>query len=433
MPNEVSGEKAAPVVPLGNLPALTVPDLGQAPLAPEGSEHASAERLVLKLGRALHRYGVPAHQLEQTLIGVCRMFSLQGQFFSLPTAVLAFFGPLGDQRAGALRLEPGEIDLSKLVRLDDTVKHILAGKLSPARGVEVVEAIEQEPPYYGALVTTIALAASCACGARLFGGGLVEIIASGIIGLVLALLVTAFSGNSQDVKVPVCASVAALLSQLGTLYVPYATDVVTLSSLLSFLPGLTLTVAATELATRNFTSGAARLTLAALVFFQLVFGVALGTTLGQLAPVQPVSAAFSYPWWVDTLAAAGLTLSFVVLFRARLRDAGWMALAAVIALTGSRMGAKGLGPELGAWVGAMGVGIGANLYSRIMDRPASVFMMVGIVLLVPGSLGLRSFTWMLQEQTLLGASAMFRTILVAIALATGILTANVVVRPRSTL
>ena len=47
---------------------------------------------VLALARALHRYGTPAHRLEEALEIVGKDLGLKGEFFSTPTTIIASFG-----------------------------------------------------------------------------------------------------------------------------------------------------------------------------------------------------------------------------------------------------------------------------------------------------------------------------------------------------
>jgi uncharacterized membrane protein YjjB (DUF3815 family) len=76
------------------------------------------------------------------------------------------------------------------------------------------------------------------------------------------------------------------------------------------------------------------------------------------------------------------------------------------------------------------VGACSNLYARIRDRPALVALTPGIIILVPGSVGFRSLTSFLNQETVAGIDFAFTMMIVAVALVGGILTANIVVPPK---
>ncbi|MBC8058462.1 MAG: threonine/serine exporter family protein, partial [Rhizobiales bacterium] len=134
--------------------------------------------------------------------------------------------------------------------------------------------------------------------------------------------------------------------------------------------------------------------------------------------------------WVALVAAP---LAFTVLLRARPNDVGWIMLASGLSFSGARVGASLLGPELGVFVGALVIGAGANLYTRALRRPAAVPLVPGILLLVPGSVGYGSFIKFIERDVISGIETAFAMILVAVALVTGLLMANVVVPPRKIL
>jgi uncharacterized membrane protein YjjB (DUF3815 family) len=56
-----------------------------------------------------------------------------------------------------------------------------------------------------------------------------------------------------------------------------------------------------------------------------------------------------------------------------------------------------------------------------------------MLLLVPGSLGLRGVSSLLDRDTLTGVESAFATVVVAMAIVAGLLTANAVVSPRRSL
>jgi len=88
---------------------------------------------------------------------------------------------------------------------------------------------------------------------------------------------------------------------------------------------------------------------------------------------------------------------------------------------------------LGGCLGALLLGTACNVYGRALDRPVAVPMVPGIMLLVPGSLGFRSFSAMLDQDVVLGVETAFHMILIAASLVTGLLLANVTVPPRRAL
>ena len=143
---------------------------------------------VLKLGRGLHAHGYPAHRLEAALVRVSRRLGLHGQFFSMPTALFASFGVENDQRTFQIRIEPGAMDLRTLVALEAVADAVAEGAVDPSEGARRIDAAMAAPAPYPAWVSTLCFAVTSAAAARFFGGGLREIAASAIVGLVVGLL-----------------------------------------------------------------------------------------------------------------------------------------------------------------------------------------------------------------------------------------------------
>ncbi len=180
-------------------------------------------------------------------------------------------------------------------------------------------------------------------------------------------------------------------------------------------------------------AGTARLTRARSVLLAMGFGVALGGRLAEVlfgpAPLAPVAVA----GWTEWLALVVAPLGFVVLLKADWGDAPAIVLGSALAYFGTRLGSQLLGPELGAFLGALLVGAWGNAYARWRHRPAVIVISPGILLLVPGSIGFRSVTSLLDRNTVLGIEAAFTMAFVAVCLATGLLFGNVLVPPRSLL
>jgi uncharacterized membrane protein YjjB (DUF3815 family) len=70
--------------------------------------------------------------------------------------------------------------------------------------------------------------------------------------------------------------------------------------------------------------------------------------------------------------------------------------------------------------------MGSRWYSRITNRPSSITLVPGLLLLVPGSIGLRSLTSLVDRDVLIGIEGIFQMGLIAVSLASGILVSRLV-------
>ncbi|MGH9834525.1 MAG: threonine/serine ThrE exporter family protein [Blastocatellia bacterium] len=389
---------------------------------------------VLRLGRALHAYGIPAHRLEEVMEKASERLGLQGQFFSTPTSIFASFGPQEEQRTFLMRVTPGEVDLGKVAELDDVTTGVLRGAFGPAEGSQLIDRILAAPRRYGRVVTIIAFGLASAAASRFLGGGLKEIAASATIGLItglLSLLAGKYQSLGRVFEFVVAFTASALAESLTFVIGGYAVSNATLAGLIVLMPGLTLTIALVELSTKNLSSGTARLSGAFVIFLGIGFGVAVGGSVTDLLIGQPrVTRAVQAPEWTMIVALVAMPLALTVLLRAQLRDAVWIVIAGALAVGGSRVGVKFFGPEIGVFLGALTVGVASNWYARLLDRPATITEAPGILMLVPGSVGFRGLTALMDEKIVSGVDTTFKMILTAVALVAGMLMANIIAPPR---
>ena len=102
-------------------------------------------------------------------------------------------------------------------------------------------------------------------------------------------------------------------------------------------------------------------------------------------------------------------------------------------MIGARLGRAWLGPEIGAFLGATAIALVAHAHARFRDRPALLLLTPGMLMLVPGSVGFLSVSSMLDSDVVAALETAFRMILIATALAAGVLVASVAVPPRRAL
>lgn len=383
----------------------------------------------------LHAYGAAAQTLESSIVAIAARSGLEANVLSTPTSITLAVGSAASQQLRLVRVEPGGVDLGRLAAISELARRYTEGEISADRAVAELVAIRSRPPEWPLAVFLVAHAIASAAAAVFFGGGVPEIVTSAIFGLVIGIA-SQVSGRSQRLT-RILEPLSAILAALGAAFVasfvhPLAVSVVAVSGLIALLPGFTLTLAMSELATRNLVSGTARLASAAMTFMQLGFGVALGTALsGVLAWDQDITPA-SPPGMLAVLASVALgSLSFAAIFHVPARHLFAVVFVGACGFAGSRWGAQSLGPELGAFVGALVVGLAGNLYARVRHVPAAIVAVPGLLMLVPGSVGFRSVAALISDDVLGGIHAATGMFLIAAALVAGLLAANVFLRPRA--
>ncbi len=402
-----------------------------------------ASHFILHLARALHSHGYPAHRLESVLGEVSARLGVEAQFFTTPTSIFAGFGPQDAQRTHLLRVEPGETNLGHLSRLDEIMTDVVDGRITASEGSVRIGKLLAEPPRWTRWQTLVAFVLSSGAVSCFFGVTEFEVLVACVLGFVTGLCALAATRRPalSPVLEPLTASIVSTLAfAIAGITGSGNAYQTSLAGLIVLLPGLMFTIGLTELSTRHLASGTARLSGALVTFLGLGFGVALGVkaggllaTIAQANDVTWLVSTPRVPTWTAWAAMIVAPLCFAVLLRAERRDVGWIILAGVAAYLTSRFAGQSLGEELAAFLGALVVGAGSNLLARWQRTTAMVTQVPGLLLLVPGSIGFRSVTSLLGNETITGIDTAFQLALVGISLAAGLLAGNVVTgisRPR---
>lgn len=390
---------------------------------------------LLRLAELLHHYGTPAFRLERVLIKVASSLGIEGEFLSTPTSVMVSLGVGTEKEMHLVRGNSGEVNLGKLVEFDEVMEDVEHGRIDVEEASRRLEQVEARATGYPFVVTVLAFGIASAGAARFFGGGLAELGVTFLLSVGALMLGRVLTRRADivDLFEPLAAFLVAFTA-MSFSRVPgfeFNEKTVTLASLIVFLPGLTLTTALNELATRHLVSGVSRLAGSFAIFLTLLFGVALGWRVGiECFGSGVATTQHGLPSWTLWLTAAVAPFAFGILLDARPRELPVIFLAGFIGFLGVTLGSHIVGSDLAPFLGALLVGLVSNSYARISNRPAIVPMTPGIFMLVPGSFGFRSLTSFLERDALVGIDFAFQTGLVAISLVGGLLAANVVMPPR---
>ncbi len=407
-----------------------------APMLTPTSAAPIEQRLALMaaLARELHEAGTTAPRLEAAMNGVATTLGLTAQVFSAPTVIMLSIRD-SDAPAGSpvhselLRVEPNDINLARLRAVDDIAERLVRGELS-ALDAHAALTASRTPPSRGWswAQTVLGFPLASAAVSGLLRAQPPEIVASTLIGLVIGLL--ALSAERHPRLAENLSVVAAFMAAFGAaafsaLIEPVAFKVVLVTSLIVLMPGLSLTLAMTELGMRHLMAGSARLAGGMVTLLELAFGALAGTKAAELlgwVAVAPTDA--SAPVWLPWLALPVAGVAFALLFRARWSDWPSVFLAAVLAYSVSQLAGNWLGPELGLFISAMVLALSANAFARFFNRPGALLRVPGLILLVPGSVGFRSLNFIFEKDVYLGLDAAFSLLVLLAALVAGLLLGN---------
>ncbi len=391
---------------------------------------------LLRLAKALHTYGLPAYELEQTMNGCAEALGYGIQCMSLPTSVsMTILPPNKEPKTYLIRVAPGEVNLERLRKTTQVARHVIDEQINAEQGAHLLKEIASVQPDYPHWVIVIAFAVVSGCISRIFYGGINEMTVSTFIGALVGMI--AVASKTRPMIDHLLPAICAFVATWTALWVDHhwqlhmTTSVVIISGLIILLPGLSLTIALTELATQNLVSGTARLSGTVTTFIQLAFGSALGVELASrfgyqinetsLDPVAP---------WSIFLAVALASIALVPLFSARKKDTGWFLLAALTAFSLVYFASQSLGASLGAFVGAIGVGLMARLVTHLFDIPGAMIMMPGFIILVPGAVGYRSILALVEKDVVGGLATAFDVGVIGISLVAGFLISSLVPLPQ---
>ncbi len=385
-----------------------------------------------RLGQALARYGAPAHRVEDVLCLLTRDLGIEGVFSATPSVLLMEFRSTDRHDIRIERIHTNEIDLTRLRQLDRLFNQVASKAMSPARGLEALEDIISAPPRFGKTLDFIAFGLTSACATPMFGGSPSDILLGMSAGIAVALV----SRLAPDrLLVPLGGFCAALtVALLAPLMSTANVDAATLSGVIVLVPGFTLTLGVSELVTHNITAGVSRLGAALITALSLSFGVLMGRAVGvSMVDLSTITQSTAAPAWVAWAMLPLAVVTINVLFRAPVRQWGWIMITSAATYGALQLAATIMSPELAVFVGGLTLGVSSNIYARIKDLPAAIIRMPGLLFLVPGSLSFLSIQAVMSGQTAEATVTAGQLTLVAISLVMGMVVAGSLMPPRKAL
>jgi uncharacterized membrane protein YjjP (DUF1212 family) len=403
---------------------------------------------VLELARRLHQYGTSAPRLEMAIAGAAQRLGMSADVWSSPTAIIISFADLGQGEEGVaqttqvMRLAPGEVNLERLCQADDIADRAIAGELGLREGFRRLRELGRPDTRREKIGSIASYGLSAASIAALFlHSAWVDLVGAGAIGAGIGWI-TLLAGSRPRLAVAsdaICALVATTVAIVVSAFVvPLSIKSVVLASLIILVPGMSLTNAVREISSGHLVSGMARMGGAMSTLLKLTFGTIAATQLCAAVGIAARDFALpALPVWTDYPALLVAAVAFAILFRAARRDWPVVIVAVVVGYLATRWGGAISGSlpgaPVGVFLGGLLLGALANVYARFAHRPGAVVREPGILLLVPGSVGFRSVSLLLERDTTPSLDTGLLLVTLLVSLVAGLMFGDLLVSPRRSL
>lgn len=395
---------------------------------------------VVEIARRLHQYGTAAPSLEGVINRVSGKLGLSCNVLSTPTSIVLSCAdrahsddPLA-QITQVIRLAPGEVHLGHLCQVDEIADRVTAGTLDIAEGFALLRSVPDRPDPMSRLLSVVSFGIASIAVAAILHTSWLDLAVVGVIGMLIGFIAEMFRRGSR--LAPSFEAISALLATLIATNVsaycfPLSIKSVVLASIITLLPGLTLTTAVRELSTGHLVSGSARMAGSMATLLKLSFGTVAAAQLCRVLHILPSTQILpSIPGWIEWVALLGGCYAFAVLFRCEPRDYPLVMTSVMFGYLATYLGSTAFSPEFGVFIGGLSIGAVSNLYSKLAQRPGALVRLPGIIMLVPGSVGFRTLSLVFEKDLFLGIDTAFSLIALLVSLVAGLLFGDLLISPR---
>ncbi|MGL6259838.1 threonine/serine ThrE exporter family protein [Vibrio sp. WXL210] len=356
---------------------------------------------IVEIGNTLHRCGCPAYKVEKYSQYYANKHGVDVLVQATPTAINYQF-PDKHNTVVLKRLKPASINLGLLA---NTIDRINRPSKEPAA----------ETHSYSPWVVAMANIGIPPAYLMLVGSTLEAVGYAGLLGLMVWMVQQVCKGH----RAIAVEFIAALLTGIFVAFIvgmgaSVPVWALCIASVILFVPGLSIANSLECLAFNDLVSGTALLGQSALTLIKLFVGVVIGLNIGEAwwGQVDSISYTNQIPTWMHYFGLLLISTSIGVIFNARPRDILLGLPVAVLGMWGPFYLGFDSGWIVGTWVTTVLITLYGTWVAKRLELTGSIYIVQGIIILVPGSRVLVSASQSVFEQSVLpipdiGLSAVF--------------------------
>lgn len=394
--------------------------------------------LVVDLGYELAMAGAETYRVEESIHRVLLAYGLESEIFAIPNCmIVSIEGPNGKPMTRMRRVGQHGNDLDAVERFSDLSRAICNRTPDPREAHEWLEQARRSRKVYSLPTSLLGHFLSAAGFGLFFGGTAADTIWAGVIGVLVGIIshmLGVIKTNPFFTTISASFLMALSAYSLGAAGLTHNPDAAIMGTVMLLVPGLVFTNAMRDIIYGDTNSGVNRI----MQVFLVAAGIALGTAVAFRAAAILFGTPedhyiLSYSPMVQILAACVGCIGFTIVFNVHGHGAPlcilgggltWGVYLLVIHLGG--------GDFIANFWAALFAGFFAEAMARIRKHPATPFLVISLLPLIPGGGIYRAVNFAVRGNMGMFADTAIHTAAVAGILAVGILMASSTVRVSNT-
>lgn len=351
------------------------------------SEVMSRQRYLMKLCRALMKYGAPTHRLEECMKMSARVLEIESQFLYIPGCMIISFDDSTTHTTEVkLVRETQGVDLGKLRDAHACYKDVVHDRIGVEEATQRLEAIIKRPQKFKpwSLVAIYGLASACV-GPFAFQARLIDLPICFLLGCLVGFLQLIAAPSSTLFNNVFEISAAVMTSFLARAFGSinggnlFCFSALAQSSIALILPGYIVLCASSELQSKHLVAGSVRMVYAIIYSLFLGFGMTIGIVLFGVMDKTATSSTEctnTMPTNYTFFFVPAFTMCLCVINQAKWKQMPVMvfiSFAGYVVTKFSSERFKG-NTQISSTLGALAIGALANLYSRLGAKADNFFL-----------------------------------------------------------
>lgn len=380
--------------------------------------------IMLRIGKMIYSSGGEANRVERTLSRIGRAYGCDKvEVMAIAHSIIVTLSRGKESITEIRRIEESQFDFFKLKRTNRVYREIIKKTLSIKDINKKLDMIEKSDKINNFFNMLISWCIASAFYTGFFGGTGIDMICSGIIGIMLCIVIKILSlyAINYYFTLIIVSLLGGFLSKAFTWTgLDIHTSVINAGNIMPLIPGLTLTNSLRDMLSKDTITGISEIAETVVISLIIATGFAL-TTLNIEVYNVPNYVAYMICGFFSSL-------GFALLFNQEKMDgviasmvsvSGWL----IVLIIKDNYNME----ILGYFVASMFMTLMSEILARRRKCPATIFLIQGIIILVPGFGLYRTMFYYVSGTTTFAALNGTKTLQIAAAIAFGIMAMTAIV------